>query len=88
MPRDRPIRPNPSEGARLAWTFGERVALLRLEAGLSEPELAARSGLRTITKIERGIREPRLGQILGLCEGLGVSPNVLLRGMYGKQAKR
>jgi transcriptional regulator with XRE-family HTH domain len=74
----RPITP--------ARAFGERVALLRGEAGLAEAELATRSGLRSVTKIERGLWEPRLHEILGLCKGLGISPNVLLRGMYGKRA--
>jgi transcriptional regulator with XRE-family HTH domain len=62
-----------------ARAFGERVRRLRVAAALSEDELARRCGLVTISKIETGRREPRLSQILMLCDGLGVSPDTLMR---------
>jgi transcriptional regulator with XRE-family HTH domain len=74
-----------NQRAATARAFGERVALLREEAGLSQTELAMRGGLVTVTKIELGLKEPQLWQILALCKVLGVSPNVLLRGMYWKR---
>jgi transcriptional regulator with XRE-family HTH domain len=68
----------------LAQAFGQRLSELRVRAKLSQNALATRSGLVTIRKLELGSREPRLVQILGLCHGLKVSPNVLLRGLYEK----
>jgi transcriptional regulator with XRE-family HTH domain len=76
------------EAPMLAHAFGQRLAELRVRAKLSQEELARRSGLVTIKKIERGGREPRLVHILRLCHGLGVSPNVLLRGLYGNAPER
>jgi DNA-binding CsgD family transcriptional regulator/DNA-binding XRE family transcriptional regulator len=60
--------------------FGERIRDLRIEAGLSEGDLAARCGVArsTIKKTELGRGEPRLSLILTLCDGLGVSPGVLM----------
>lgn len=58
------------------------MALLRDEAGLSQGELAVRGRARDRDQVELGLKEPRLWQILGLCEGLRVSPNVLLRELY------
>ena len=78
--KSRPSAPAPR--ANLARDFGERVARLRHDIGLSETELAERSGLANIKRLEHGVMQPRLGDVLRLCEGLKVSPNVLLRGMY------
>jgi transcriptional regulator with XRE-family HTH domain len=68
--------------------FGERVRRLRITAALSEDELARRCGLVTISKIETGRREPRLSQILMLCDGLGVPPDTLMRDLPEPQERR
>jgi transcriptional regulator with XRE-family HTH domain len=58
-----------------------RVEPLRLERGLSIERLAAGCGLSTATlsDLRRGLQEdPRLGTILKLCGGLGVTSEDLL----------
>ncbi|MGH3980845.1 MAG: helix-turn-helix domain-containing protein [Pseudonocardiaceae bacterium] len=52
--------------------FGERVRHIRMEQRLSLDELAARSGVSraTLSKIERGERETRLGNALRIAEAL------------------
>jgi transcriptional regulator with XRE-family HTH domain len=55
--------------------FAERLRALRREAGLSQPALAARSGvgLSTLRQYEYGLREPTYGTLVKLAGGLGVS---------------
>ncbi len=55
--------------------FGERVRELRLAKGLSQEELAFKSGVhRTyLGGIERGERNPALRNIAAIAEALGVS---------------
>jgi transcriptional regulator with XRE-family HTH domain len=62
--------------------FGERIRLLRGERGLSQEDLAERSGLhRTyISGIERGIRNPTLSIILQIASALGVPVTELFSG--------
>ena len=52
----------------------------RFDAGLSQEELSDRSGLHSteISRLERGVREPRLGTIVLVARGLGVAPADLL----------
>lgn len=59
--------------------FGARVRYLRFKAGLSQEELADRSGLdRTyVGGIERGERNPALRNIIRLADALGVAPRAL-----------
>ena len=59
--------------------FGSVVRSQRLNAGLSQEELAHRSGLhRTyVTDVERGARNPSLNSIKKLSDALGVSLSVL-----------
>lgn len=60
--------------------FGQRVAFLRRETGLSQEQLAGRSGLhRTyVGGVERGERNVSLLNIYRLAEGLGIAAAVLL----------
>jgi len=60
--------------------FGRALAELRRDAGLSQEELAHRSGLhRTyVGGVERGERNPTLTTLLALARGLGLNPSVLL----------
>ena len=60
---------------RLQVEFGGRVRRLRTERGLSQEQLALRTGLdRTyISGIERGVRNPSLRIIFKLSEALSTS---------------
>jgi transcriptional regulator with XRE-family HTH domain len=55
--------------------FGERVRELRLALGLSQEELAFRSGMhRTyLSGIERGTRNPSLKNISKIAEAIGIT---------------
>jgi transcriptional regulator with XRE-family HTH domain len=61
--------------------FGAQVRAVRLRHGLSQDDLAARSGLhRTyVGGIERGERNPSLTNITRLADALGVSVAELVR---------
>jgi transcriptional regulator with XRE-family HTH domain len=54
--------------------FARNLRRLRLAAGLSQEQLADRTGLHPteISRLERAAREPRLGTIIRLASGLGV----------------
>ena len=56
--------------------FGQRLRALRAERGISQDELAERTGIHG--RLERGTREPRLKTILRLAEGLGTQAGRLL----------
>ncbi len=60
--------------------FGERVRAERLRQGISQEELAARSGVhRTyIGMIERAEKNITLKNIIKIAEALGVKPSSLL----------
>jgi excisionase family DNA binding protein len=60
------------EPKRAGW----RVRRLREEAGLTQLELAARSGLthETISRLEHGQREPHARTLLALAQALGTTP--------------
>ena len=55
--------------------FGGSIKSLRLKKGLSQRELAERSGLDVtyISGIERGVRNPSLKSLETLAKGLGCS---------------
>ena len=61
--------------------FASSLRRLRLEAGLSQIELGNRSDLHfsEISRLERGLRDPRLTTIARLAHGLGITPSELLR---------
>jgi transcriptional regulator with XRE-family HTH domain len=63
-------------------TFGDRLAGAREGAGLSQKELAARVGVRTLTVIawENDAKEPRANRLQMLAGILGVSLSWLLTG--------
>ncbi len=60
--------------------FGERLRELRAERGVSQDQLAHRTGIHAtaIGRFERGVREPRLRSILRLADGLGIKPGRLV----------
>ena len=55
--------------------FGASIKFLRLKKGLSQRELAKRSGLDVtyISGIERGVRNPSLKSLESVAKGLGCS---------------
>ena len=63
--------------------FGTTVRALRARLGVSQEELAERSGLhRTyVGSVERGERNVSLRNICRLAWALGVDPNELLKGI-------
>jgi len=61
--------------------IGARLRQLRVDAGLTQPELAARAGLHlgTMTKIEYGDnQDPQLSTLYALAGALGLSVAELL----------
>ncbi len=69
--------------------FGSVVRSQRLKDGLSQEELAHRSGLhRTyVTDVERGARNPSLNSIKKLSDALGVSLSELFGLVEGVERK-
>ena len=61
--------------SKIAAQLGERVRELRLQRGLSQEELAFKSGMhRTyLSGIERAERNPSLKNITAIAEALGVT---------------
>jgi transcriptional regulator with XRE-family HTH domain len=55
--------------------FGRRLAELREQAKLSQPDLAKKSGLsiRTISRLENGVNEVSFANALSLADALEVS---------------
>ena len=74
-----------SERKELARAFSERLRTLRSRRGLSREEFASRFDVTGVSALELGRREPRLSDILALCDGMKVTPNVLLSGFYTRQ---
>jgi transcriptional regulator with XRE-family HTH domain len=64
-----------------ATKFGAVVRRLREEQGLTQEQLAERSGVSAtyIGFIERGDNVPTLTVVLDVAVGLGISPSELLR---------
>jgi transcriptional regulator with XRE-family HTH domain len=63
--------------------FGENARRLRAAARLTQMEVADRGGLdmTEVSRLERGIKDPRLSTIVRLAAGLGVEPAELLAGL-------
>jgi XRE family transcriptional regulator, fatty acid utilization regulator len=64
-------------------TFGENLARIRLDLGLTQVELSNRSGLdmAEISRLENGRRDPKLSTIARVAGGLGVSVEELVCGV-------
>ena len=62
--------------------LGQRIALLRRQAGWSQAELAARMGISAsaVGMYEQGRREPSVDALVTLAELFGVSTDYLLTG--------
>ena len=63
--------------------LGVNLRRLRLAAGLTQMELSNRSGLdmAEISRLERGVKDPRLSTIVRLAIGLQVDAGDLVRGI-------
>jgi transcriptional regulator with XRE-family HTH domain len=63
--------------------FAANLRRQRLANGLSQEQLAARTGLHPseVSRLERAVREPRLGTIAKLAHALGVSAAKLVAGI-------
>jgi len=59
----------------------DEIREIRLFLGLSQADLAQRTGLKpaAISHYETGEREPSMENLVKLCKGLGVSPDRLLK---------
>jgi transcriptional regulator with XRE-family HTH domain len=59
-------------------TFGEKLQELREKAGLSQAQLAQRSGIPagTVRAFEQGLRQPLWDVVLKLCDALDVTSDV------------
>lgn len=66
--------------------LGQLVRQHRGRMGISQEELAARSGLdRTyISGVERGVRNPSLTALMKIADGLNLSVSALLEGLECK----
>jgi transcriptional regulator with XRE-family HTH domain len=62
--------------------FARNVADARRQAGLTQEEVSARSGVHPteVSRIERGERDVRVSTVYRLAEALGTSPGSLLDG--------
>ena len=69
---------------------GRNVLRIRLEKGLSQEELAARSGFNQhyVSELEAGKRNPTAMSLYELSVGLGVPPADIVRIEEGVKLKR
>lgn len=65
--------------------FATNLTRLRSAAGLTQDQLAAKSGVSQshISALEKGTWEPRLSTILALAKAFGVTPAALVTGWDG-----
>ena len=73
----------PSEEDKNLVAFGQKVATLRQKRGLTQDQLAGKTGLAvdTIGAIEQGRRWARLTTLHKLAKGLGISTDELFKGL-------
>jgi DNA-binding XRE family transcriptional regulator len=62
---------------------GAKIRAVRKRANLSQLELSRRSGIaqESLSRIEKGLRDPRLGTLRRLAQGMGLSLDQLLEGL-------
>ena len=63
--------------------FASNLRRHRKAAKLTQEQLSARAGLHPteVSRLERAVRDPRLGTIVRLAKGLGVSAEQLVAGI-------
>jgi transcriptional regulator with XRE-family HTH domain len=64
-------------------TFAHNVAITRSRLQLSQTQVSGRSGIHSseVSRIERGLRDPRLSTIIRLARAMDVTPARLLDGI-------
>jgi transcriptional regulator with XRE-family HTH domain len=74
---------NPLPTETLRCRFGENLRALREQGGLSMGEVSRRSGVSRseISRLEAGLREPRLTTIVQLARALDIEEVDLIRGL-------
>jgi transcriptional regulator with XRE-family HTH domain len=62
--------------------FAVNLRRYRTAAKLTQEQLSAKAGLHPteISRLERAVRDPRLGTIVALARGLGIAPDKLVAG--------
>lgn len=72
-----------AEEARITRRFSENARRARETRSLTQGQVGYRSGLKPaeISRLERGMRNPRLVTVIRLARGIGVDPAELLDGM-------
>jgi transcriptional regulator with XRE-family HTH domain len=75
---------------RTLHTLAARIKKLRLDNGISQEELAHRSGLsRTgMGFLETGKRWPRLDTLMSVADGLNITVDELLKGLQKSSRRR
>jgi transcriptional regulator with XRE-family HTH domain len=73
----------PSQEDKNLIAFGKKVATIRQKRGLTQDQLADKTGLSidTVGAIEQGRRWARLTTLHKLAKGLGVSTDELFKGL-------
>lgn len=75
--------PRRPKDVRLVRAFGDRVRAARLDAGLTQEQVAERAGLhRTYPGfVETGRMTPSLEAVVRIAEALGIDPGELVKGL-------
>jgi transcriptional regulator with XRE-family HTH domain len=73
----------PSQEDKNLAAFGKRVAMLRQKRGLTQDDLADKTGLSvdTIGAVEQGRRWARLTTLHKLAKGLGITTDELFKNL-------
>jgi transcriptional regulator with XRE-family HTH domain len=63
--------------------FAQNVSRARKQKHLTQEEVSHRSGIHVteVSRIERGLRDPRVTTLLRLADALEVTPATLLKGV-------
>ena len=63
-------------------TTGELIRVRRLQQGMTQTELAIRSGCKQqeISRYEKGLSEPKVSRLVDIATGLGIDIRELLDG--------
>jgi transcriptional regulator with XRE-family HTH domain len=71
----------------LSEPFGALLVAARKKAGITQEELASRSGVdrTTVSQCERGLASPRLETVVQLAGGLDIDPRSLIPAVRWKR---
>jgi len=69
--------------------FARNVAEARARQNLSQTQVSARSGVHVteVSRIENGLRDPRISTLIRLAQALKVKPAQLLDGINNRQSR-